>query len=39
MKPLYRHFHECDPPHPLVEIEKDISALEKEILVLFKEVV
>src|SRR5204863_3759684 len=36
--PFNRHFYEYEAPRPLVEIEKDITDLEKEIMAMLKEV-
>ncbi len=36
--PFNRHFYEYEAPRPLEQIEKDITDLEKEIMVLLKEV-
>jgi type I restriction enzyme M protein len=37
--PFNRHFYEYEPPRPLDKIEKDITDLEKEIMLMLKEVV
>lgn len=36
--PLNRHFYRYEPPRPLEEIEKDIQALETEIVAMMKEI-
>jgi type I restriction enzyme M protein len=36
--PFSRHFYEYEPPRPLDQIEADIAALEKDILLLLKDV-
>jgi type I restriction enzyme M protein len=37
--PINRHFYVYKPPRPLEEIERDIEALEKDILAQLKKVV